>query len=413
MHLDRSFLRLLFTASLWGVVYAQSGTDGRCGTCPEECIGRRYWWRTMWGFIVTLVVLTLDAWRILKSEGESTSLQSVFKSLFSSTLNPILIVWLMLEQALKGMAIRNNLCKALGDEMVAPLWPWSKSCIKIIAGTNVYVNLSSNVYEEVHYYNAFEDGVMERDLSEALVIGIEVKDSNQYNVNLSNRGELALLRANVLPPYDQLKFLRGSTNLGMTIAGAQAIGYIYGVVVRCGQGLRVSPIEAITCVLNIVVLMKVILHNFVSVGQRALLLYLLPEQEAKFIEECKNAMSYQFDIDRRYKVGVSIKSIILLIVGAYFIFNFVNSLNRPCVASIIIFDVSLVLSGILGFIHKYIEDGHNQPIRYVVVVLVFTIVLLNIVGYVWALIVTFKYWKVEEFDVQSSNYLSQVLPYIG
>lgn len=143
----------------------------------------------------------------------------------------------MLEQALKGMAIRNNLCKALGDEMVAPLWPWSKSCIKIIAGTNVYVNLSSNVYEEVHYYNAFEDGVMERDLSEALVIGIEVKDSNQYNVNLSNRGELALLRANVLPPYDQLKFLRGSTNLGMTIAGAQAIGYIYGVVVRCGQGL--------------------------------------------------------------------------------------------------------------------------------------------------------------------------------
>jgi len=41
------------------------------------------------------------------------------------------------------------------------------------------------------------------------------------------------------------------------------------------------------------------------------------------------------------------------------------------------------------------------------------IVLLNGVGYVWALVVTFKYWKVEEFDVQSSNYLSQILPYIG
>jgi len=97
------------------------------------------------------------------------------------------------------------------------------------------------------------------------------------------------------------------TNLDMTIATAQAIGYIYGVVVCCGQGLQVSSIEAIACVLNIVVLMKVILHNFASSSLRILLLYLLPKEETKFIEKCKNTMLYQFEIERTFKVGVSIK----------------------------------------------------------------------------------------------------------
>jgi len=65
-----------------------------------------------------------------------------------------------------------------------------------------------------------------------------------------------LLRSNVFLPYDEFKFLWGNSSLGMTIASVQAIGYIYRVIVHCVQGLRVNPVEAIACVLNLVILMN-------------------------------------------------------------------------------------------------------------------------------------------------------------
>jgi len=360
----------------------------------------------MWGYIVTLVALTMDVWGMVKAWDENT-LGVVVGTFCWSALNPMFVLWNMLANTLVGMAMQSNLCEALGDDVVAPMYPWSKSHIKIISGCYVIVNLSPNVHKENHNLNAFDDNPEAEDLSEALVVGTKVENSKQFNVQLTTHGQLALLRSNVLPPYDELKFLRGNSNLGMAIASAQAIGYIYGIVVRCVQGLRVSPIEAIACVLNLLILIKGVLHNFSSLGHRPLLLYLLPSEEARFIEECKNIRSFEFKVGGRFKLGVSIACGILLAVGAYFIVNFLKFLNRTCVVLVILFEVSLVLGGMQGF---FASNNYSYNFR---LCLMFSTVLLNLVGYVWALVVTFKYWKGEDFDVQSSNYLSQVLPYIG
>jgi len=155
-----------------------------------------------------------------------------------------------------------------------------------------------------------------------------------------------------------------------------------------------------------VILMKGVLHNFASLGHRPLLLYLLPEQEARFVEECRNIQSFEFKTKGRLKRGVSIVVGVLLAVGAYSIVNSLKSLHRTSVVPIILFEVSLVLGRMQGFL----VHSHRKII---IVVCVILTVLLNLVGYVWALVVTFIYWEGEDFDVQSSNYLSQVLPYIG
>jgi len=130
----------------------------------------------------------------------------------------------MLVSTLKGMAMLANLHKAFGNDVIAPLYPWSKSHIKIISSCNVIVNLSPDVHKEIHNFNVFEDKLPKDYLLEALVIGYKVADSKEFNFKLTKNGQLALLRSNVLPPYDELKFLQGNSSLGMAIASAQAIG---------------------------------------------------------------------------------------------------------------------------------------------------------------------------------------------
>ena len=68
----------------------------------------------------------------------------------------------------------------------------------------------------------------------------------------------------ILPPYEQLKVLQGSSGLATVISAVQCMGYIYGVLVRTIEGLLVSPIEVVAVTLSIQILIKALLHNIVS-----------------------------------------------------------------------------------------------------------------------------------------------------
>jgi len=92
--LEHSFLPLLSIVTFWYVVHAQSNIYGSPNTSHVESIGRqyaRYWWTSMWGFIVTLVVLTMDVWGVAKAMNESTR-QNVVTTFITSALNPLLLL---------------------------------------------------------------------------------------------------------------------------------------------------------------------------------------------------------------------------------------------------------------------------------------------------------------------------------
>jgi hypothetical protein len=90
-------------------------------------------------------------------------------------------------------------------------------------------------------------------------------------VCFSNEGKKVLLQINnVLPPYDQLRVLQGSSGMATIISAVQSVGYIYGVVVRTVQGLPVSPIEVVALTLSIQILIKALQHNFVRTCHRPL-----------------------------------------------------------------------------------------------------------------------------------------------
>jgi len=109
----------------------------------------------MWGFIVTLFALTMDDWGAIKLENEDT-IKKVLGTFCMSTLNPLYSLCGNLWQIVHGRAMVANLREALGDDVIALLYPWRKSHIKIILGCTVIVNLSPNVYEEINNFNAFK-----------------------------------------------------------------------------------------------------------------------------------------------------------------------------------------------------------------------------------------------------------------
>jgi len=108
----------------------------------------------MWSFIVTLVALTMDVWGALKAMDKKT-IQNLFSSCSIATLYPLAIFWNMLGTTVDGMIMLANLHEALGNDVISPLHPWSKSHIKIIFVCRIIMNLSSNVHEEIHNLNAF------------------------------------------------------------------------------------------------------------------------------------------------------------------------------------------------------------------------------------------------------------------
>jgi hypothetical protein len=124
---------------------------------------------------------------------------------------------------------------------------------KILCGCQVVITVPRVIPENSIPEN-FTDSDMPR-LDDALVTGRGQEESREIrNICLSDKGKEVLLQMGILPPYDQLRVLQGSSGLATIISAAQSGGYIYGVVVRTVQGLPVSPIEVVALTLSIQIL---------------------------------------------------------------------------------------------------------------------------------------------------------------
>jgi len=251
------------------------------------------------------------------------------------------------------------------------------------------------------------------DLSDALRIGSQVKIEKLLRVTL-NAKEM-LIRAHVLPPVEQLKILQGQSGFAIVATMVQAIGYMYGVIVRLVQDRHVTPIEAIAFVLNLVVLMKGMWHFYSSTCHRPLILFLDGDEQDKFIDEIeKPPRLYTNRVLSRDSIWKFIMggTVAILFGGMlmFFIIKSIESLPFILVIRMIIVEGSVIVFSIY-IVLQYVDNPNLFLLSGTFSLILDPII--TIVSYIFALVVTVKYWKLAEFNIQSSNYLSQLLPYIG
>jgi hypothetical protein len=297
----------------------------------------------------------------------------------------------------------------LGKPLFPSCFPWGECVVKIIVPSDVIINgLSQPMYENLRHLNSIFAGDIEvHDFSNAIVIG-GFKEELVNFVPLSLEGKEALLRADVLPTYDNLKKLHGHSRLGVVLSFIQAIGYIYGVVFRSAEGLHVSPVEVICVVLNLLLLMKGALHHFSSFLHKPLVLHLDSDNEERFWKECQK-IEYRFTVFSSHLTWcVALSSLgfaailIGFIVGMAKHFDFHPLLYFP----VILFLVTLLYTALTLQTLVLGKSKHSALLELLIYIL-------NGVSYISALAVTGEFWVVKEFNVRSSHEASELFPHIG
>jgi len=394
----RRALHVVCLVSLFAMASAETATPLilSCEPCVRGLI------TIVWGYIITLISLTVDGWGTFKN-GNKDTFKKVVVVLAIATLNPLASLYDKIMDFWDSIW----LSKRLQD------MPSAKPYIKILSGCYVCVNVPPTSSEKFEKFRQFLFGVdPSADFSDALRIGSQVQPENFLELNL--HAKEVLIRANVLPPIEQLKILQGQSGFAMVAIVMQAIGYMYGIIVRLVQGIHISPIEAIAFILNLVVLMKGMWHFYSSTCHRPLILFLDGYREDKFLSEFEKFPQTNINFDLEfYEKNIStlmMGGTIAILFGGmlmFFIIKSVDSLPFILTIPLIIVEVSIILFFI--FIASIYKDFDNL----LVAGLTILIAMITLVSYILALVVTIKYSNLAGFNIQSSNYLSHILPYIG
>ena len=395
--------------SLLSVVSAAQ-TSGTC-ECDQQCSKTRELVTTVWGGAVTIFVLSFDVWSAMKpwvsNDASRSDKVAQWIALFLvGVLNPVLILFL----TMNGVAWRYHMRRRMpGFTVLSLLSPWTKDPAKIVFGCEVVITVPEMICIP-------DDCIDDSDLpslSEAVVIGRGPEEPRETNnIYLNNKGKEVLLQMDVLPSYDQLKVLQGSSGLAIIISAVQSVGYIYGVVVRTIQGLPVSPIEVVALTLSIQVLIKALMHNIVSACSRPLHVYLTHDQAQNLVGECKKYIAHE--VPRSKVVGPYVVMFLLVSsVVIYYIIHMWQTTRRIMVVPIMLTLVGLYLGPLTIWVFMY-EHSRSELKGMIVGVCTSTMcAMVNATSYILALVVTIKYWEVDRLNAKTSSMLAQILPYIG
>jgi len=411
---------LIFSAiviSLLSVVSAAQ-TSGTC-ECDQQCPKTRELVTTIWGGVVTILVLSFDFCSAIKPEvteaGSSTS--EKVKIWCVLLIVPILSPVLMLSAIIRSAACSYDTRRRMpGLTVKSFLSPWTKVPAKIVYGCPVVITVPAVISIPLNFIDTRLAGPTTPNLSGAVVIGLGPKEAQDTkNVFLGEKGvEVLLQTENVLPPYDQLRVLQGSSGLATIISAVQSVGYICGVVVRSVQGLPVSPIEVVALTLSIQIFIKALLHNFVSLCHRPLHLHLTHDQAQTFADRCEN---YTADADHKSWVMGPFVVIVVLVSGVviYYIIHMWHTTRRIMVVPIMLALVGLYLQLYPAWLT--ISEGHQSETMldcaFRMVFLMFISALVHAMSYILSLVVTIRYWKADRLDAKTSSILAHIFPYIG
>jgi hypothetical protein len=108
----------------------------------------------------------------------------------------------------------------------------SKEVAKIITSCQVLVGTSRENILPTHgeHKDCYDTETFTNDES-VLILGTKSPE-NSYMVELDYKGKEALLQSNVLPGSERLELLLGTGTIARVLAGVQALGFIWGVIVR-------------------------------------------------------------------------------------------------------------------------------------------------------------------------------------
>lgn len=370
--------------------------------CDDTCHQTRELAPNLWGGIVTLVSLTIDAW------GFASASEFAWRLLLVFVAGPIMPVWSLIEvlgKAFVGM----NLTKKLGRSTLNVA---KSNATNIIAQCDVLLGMSEDAATRFPVLHTEQNYSID-----VLLTPLEVGNRRESEalVLLNDRGKEALLRANVLPKYEQLRFLQGYSGLAIAVSAAQATGYIFGVISRASQSFKVTPVERICMSLSFIVLVKAGLYTIASSCHHPLLLHVPSEQEESVLEACKDTK-----YDEKDEFGVEIKTLIctelvLLLLISFSISAIAHVLTYSTFDAFpsFFFATGLFLQMIIALLMfgKSIRIPNMLRTKLCSISIVAVCSLVNIAAYTLATLATIKNWHSSEFDLKSSY--SHILPHIG
>jgi hypothetical protein len=396
---------LIFSAIMISLLSVVSGaqTSGTC-ECDQQCPKTRELVTTVWGGAVTILVLSFDMWSATKPffmDAHASTSEKVGNwclLLTGPVLNPLMVLSEIIHSAAWRYYTRRRM---RGFTVLSLLSPRTKDPAKIVHGCPVVVTVPTVISFPLNFT---EKGMPS--LSGAVVIGRGPAEEARETkpILLGGNGKAVLLQMkNVLPPYDELRALQGSSGLATIISAVQSVGYIYGVVVRTVQGLPVSPIEVVALTLSIQILIKALLHNIASTCHRPLHLHLTQDQAQTLADECK---IYTAHADPKSWVVGPLVVMVLLVSGVaiYYIIHMWHTTRRIMVVPIILTVVGLYLQ-LIGGLSYYVTEMERKGVD-VDVWSTSMSALVNATSYIFALVVTIKYWKADRLDAKTSSMLA-------
>ncbi|KAG0587941.1 hypothetical protein KC19_2G203200 [Ceratodon purpureus] len=419
----------------------------------------------MLGFGLSLLAVFVAAWNALQF-GDEGKLKEMIGSFLATLLGPISILMENFEGAFKYVPTIRHLHKMNEKEMtIARIWamlnPLSKSPARFLASCVIFMYFqegeqsvlleNSWIWEETIWGETVGDEteamvvgeklkfkrIDVEDGSEAMVVGEEPEKTEKIRYErkqLSANGKAVLLwgeyfspnykNLRILPKYGELKFLRANSGFAVIAIGIQAIGYIYAVIFRSANDLRVAPVEVIGLVINIMLLIGVILYGMSNPCSRPLVIYMDKDREGKFVNALQSRPEKDFKVHFGFSTLVLATVMFLTIlfcisILVYFIVTLQRATNIMIVLPIIIFAATHLLSYCLFCLYLYYNNYLNQDIfnsnwRGIQSFLFTLSTLSNLVTFVWAVIVTFHYWKSQHFNTRPQSFdLSQLIPFIG
>jgi hypothetical protein len=356
----------------------------------------------IWGFIVTLLCLTTDAW------GFASSSQFAWRLLLVFVAGPIMPVWSLIEvlgKAFVGM----NLTQKLGKSTMTVA---KSNSANIIAQCDVLLGMSEDAATRFPVMHTEQNYSID-----VLLTPLEVGNRRESEalVLLNDRGKEALLRANVLPKYEQLRFLHGYSGLAIAVSAAQALGYIFGVISRAAQTLNVTPIERICMDLSFIVLVKAGLYTIASSCHHPLLLHVPAEHEESVLEACKDTKyneQDEFNVEIKTLVCTEIVLFILLAISCLGIWHVVTYKILDALPTFF-FAFGLFLQMIIALLMfgKSIRIPSLLRTKFCSIFIVAICSMVNVTAYVLAVIATIRDWHSSGFSYK--GYLANSLPHIG
>jgi hypothetical protein len=293
----------------------------------------------------------------------------------------------------------------------------SKEVAKIITSCQVLVGTSREEILPTHgEHKACYDTENFTNDENVLILGTKIP-ANSYMVELDYKGKEALLRSNVLPGSERLELLLGTGTVARVLAGVQALGFIWGVIVRARFHLPVTPLEVIGVSHGVLVLLHSVSHFVAATCHRRLIVYLNPGEQHEFFLKCQSTRSSDSQYNKKLRQGNILSKLFCLILLGVLFALILRSHDRTIVYDFRLVKLASILFITSFYFHIFTAEWIPKfadyiPIKFAPNALNAMFGIATGISMILSLMVTVKYWYPNLYCIRTSTFV-HIWPYIG